>query len=169
MNFEGDPYERGGGKGADQGGGSTQGNGGIGPFGVALGVGELAYQGSVYKSFGRSAETVDNLLKNGKYLHNGEVYYKGNYPKVTQAMKNSLSTAKLARNVGRGFAVVGAASSIYDFATSNQTGSDYARLTGAALITGSAFIPVIGPFISIGLGIADSFGAFDGIYNSFGK
>ena len=145
------------------------GGGGIDPFGVALGVGELAYQGSVYSSFGRTAESVDNLLKNGKYLHNGEVYYKGNYPKVTSAMKNSLSAAKFARNVGRGFAVIGAASSIYEFAGSNKTGSDYARLTGAAIITGSAFIPVAGPFISIGLGLLDSSGAFDGVYNYFGK
>lgn len=44
--------------------------------------------------------------------------------------------------------------------TSNQTGSDYARLSGAA------FIRIVGPFISIGLGIADSFGAFDEFYNS---
>lgn len=144
----------------------AQSGGGIDPFGVALGVGELAYQGSAYSSFGRTAGGVDNLLKNGKYLHNGEVYYQGNYKGVTNAMKSSLSSAKLARNIGRGFAYVGAATALYDFANSNQTGADYARLTGAALITASAFIPVVGPFISIGLGIADSFGAFDDFYNS---
>lgn len=148
---------------------AAQSGGGIDPFGVALGVGELAYQGSVYGSFGRSAEAVDNLLRDGKYLHNGEVYYRGNYPKVTNAMKSSLNAAKLARNIGRTFAVIGVAISIYDFATSNQTASDYARLSGAAIITGAAFIPDVGPLLSVGLGIADSFGAFDDIYNSFGK
>jgi hypothetical protein len=35
------------------------------------------------------------------------------------------------------------------------------------MITASAFIPVVGPFISISLGIADSYGAFDSVYNSF--
>jgi hypothetical protein len=65
-------------------------------------------------------------------------------------------------------ALVGAGISLYQFGSSNQTGADYARLAGAAFITGSAFIPVVGPFISIGLGVADSLGAFDGIYNSFG-
>jgi len=57
--------------------------------------------------------------------------------------------------------------SVYQFAASDQSGADYARLGGAAIITGIAFVPVAGPFISIGLGIADSYGAFDGIYNYF--
>ena len=56
----------------------------------------------------------------------------------------------------------------------NVTGNNFHPLllvadqpVGAGLITASAFIPVVGPFLSIGLGIADSMGAFDGLYNSF--
>jgi len=55
----------------------------------------------------------------------------------------------------------------YTLANSEGTPSDYARFSGALVITGSAAIPVVGPFISIGLGIADSFGAFNSIYESF--
>lgn len=55
----------------------------------------------------------------------------------------------------------------YQFYESDKSGAEYARLTGAGIITASAFIPVVGPFVSIGLGVADSFGAFDSIYNSF--
>jgi hypothetical protein len=36
-------------------------------------------------------------------------------------------------------------------------------------ITATAFIPVAGPFISIGLGIADSMGAFDGLYDTLDR
>jgi uncharacterized membrane protein len=58
---------------------------------------------------------------------------------------------------------------VHQFAASVQSGGDWARLGGAAIITASAFIPVVGPFISIGLGIADSYGAFDGVYGYFDK
>ena len=36
-----------------------------------------------------------------------------------------------------------------------------------AIGIGSYFIPIVGPVISIGLGVADSYGAFDNIYNYF--
>jgi hypothetical protein len=55
----------------------------------------------------------------------------------------------------------------YQFANSDMSGNDYARLTGSLVITGTAFIPLVGPVISIGLGVADSYGAFDDIYNYF--
>ena len=137
-----------------------------------LGMGELARQVKVYEIFGRSAETVENVLKKGQYVHtNGKVYsqgFRGNQYISSKSLSNSLSAAKLARNLGRGMTLVGTGISLYQFGISNKTGADYARLAGAAFITGSVFIPVVGPFISIELGVADSFGAFDSIYNSFG-
>jgi len=141
-------------------------------LGLGLNVGELARQGKIYEIYGRSVETVENALKNRQYVHtNGKIYkqgFRGNQYVSSKSVANSINTAKFARNLGRGMTLVGAGISLYQFGSSNQTGADYARLTGAALITGSAFIPVVGPFISVGLGVADSFGTFDGIYNSFG-
>ena len=132
---------------AAQGGG----NGWITPLELGLGVGELARQGKVYQIFGTSAQRVEKALSKGQYV----------------SSKSISSTAKLARNLGRGISGAGVVISLYQFGASDQTGADYAKLAGTALITGTAFIPIVGPFISIGLGVADSFGAFDGIYNSF--
>jgi hypothetical protein len=55
------------------------------------------------------------------------------------------------------------------FSLSEGKPSDYARLGGATVITGSAFIPipVAGPVISFGLGTADAAGAFEPFYQSF--
>jgi len=35
------------------------------------------------------------------------------------------------------------------------------------LLSASAFIPVIGPFLSIGLGAIDASGGFDSVYDGF--
>lgn len=69
--------------------------------------------------------------------------------------------------VGRGVTGLSIATAGYQFATSDMSGNVYARLTGSFVITGTAFIPIVGPVISIGLGVADSYGAFDNIYNYF--
>jgi len=81
-----------------------------------------------------------------------------------QVFNKSVSAFKTA---GKGVAVFSAAVSLTEFAASDHSGGDVAKLVGAGIITGTAFIPVVGPFISIGLGVADSFGAFDGIYGYF--
>ena len=154
------------------GGGESIGNSGFGPsfsgaLSFGLGIGEITRQGVSYVQYGVSASKLDNLHKNGKYIHHGDVYWQGNYRGVTQSMKNSLSAAKFTKNLGRGMMGAGIAISLYQYGSSDMSGADTAKLVGSFLITGSAFIPVVGPFISIGLGIADSFGAFDSIYNYF--
>jgi uncharacterized membrane protein len=58
---------------------------------------------------------------------------------------------------------------VHQFAASVQSGGDWVRLGGAAIITASAFIPVVGPFISVGLVIADSYGVFNDFYGYFDK
>jgi hypothetical protein len=55
----------------------------------------------------------------------------------------------------------------YDYYNSDQSGADYARLAGAGVITATALIPFVGPLISIGLGAADAYGGFDGVYKYF--
>ncbi len=69
--------------------------------------------------------------------------------------------------VGRVATVLSVATAEHQFTNSNMSGNDYARLTGSLVITGTAFIPFVGPLISIGLGVVDSYGAFDNIYNYF--
>ncbi|SFO39945.1 hypothetical protein SAMN05421741_1513 [Paenimyroides ummariense] len=137
----------------------------------ALAMGELARQAKTYHFFGKTTQQVENALANGKYVHkNGKVYsqkFRGNQYISSQSVKNSLGTAKYLKGAGKLMTGASVGIAAYQFYESDKSGADYARLTGAGIITASAFIPVVGPFISIGLGVADSFGAFDSIYNSF--
>ncbi|HWQ41929.1 MAG TPA: hypothetical protein VN456_07825, partial [Desulfosporosinus sp.] len=55
--------------------------------------------------------------------------------------------------VGRVATVLSVATAGYQFTNSDMSGNDYARLTGSLVITGTAFIPFVGPLISIGLGV----------------
>jgi hypothetical protein len=159
--------------GGESSGDSGQGGGWFSAANGGLAVGELARQGKIYEIYGRSAQSVENALSNGQYVHtNGKTYrqgFRGNQYVSSKSVSNSLSTAKLAKNIGRGITGLSVGISLYQFGTSKQTEADYARLAAAAFITGAAFIPAVGPFISIGLGVADSLGAFDQIYNSFDR
>jgi len=156
------------------GGGIGQSEGGwVNALDLGLELGELARQYKVYETYGVSAETVENALKNGLYVHtNGKIYsqkFRGNQYISSKSVSNSISTAKFARNLGRGMTVAGLILSGYQLLNSQGTMADYARFTGSLIIIGTSAIPIAGPFISIGLGIADSFGVFDPIYNYFGK
>ena len=93
--------------------------------------------------------------------------FRGNQYVSSSSVKSCLSTAKFVKNFGKGLTILSVATSITSYANSEQTGADKARLVGSLIITGTAAIPVVGPLLSIGLGIADSFGAFDGIYDYF--
>gem|GEM_PF-2635970 len=79
-----------------------------------LGIGEITRQGVSYVQYGASAGRVEHALTAGKYIHRGQVYWQGNYPKVTQAMKNSLSGAKFLQNVGQKITVASAGMTVYD-------------------------------------------------------
>ncbi len=87
--------------------------------------------------------------------------------KAMQTENLSTSFTKTLKTTGKVFQVAGAAASLYTYYQSDGSGADKARLAGAAIITGSAFIPVVGPILSVGLGVLDSVGAFDGVYNKF--
>lgn len=80
------------------------------------------------------------------------------------AFNRSVSAFK---TVGKGITAVSVIASGLEFYTSDRSGGDYAKLGGAIIITATVFIPVVGPFISVGLGLLDGAGAFDGIYKSF--
>ena len=83
---------------------------------------------------------------------------------------NQMNATKMASGlkvVGRGVTGLSVAASTYQFVNSDMSGNDIARLSGSLIIMGTAAIPIVGPLISIGLGTADSYGAFDGIYNYF--
>lgn len=83
---------------------------------------------------------------------------------------NQMNATRMASGlkvVGRGVTGLSVAASGYQFLNSDMSGNDYAKFSGSLIITGTAFIPIVGPIISIGLGVADSYGAFDGIYNYF--
>jgi hypothetical protein len=100
----------------------------------------------------------------------GDAVMKARFSETFKAMQTSnLSTSftKTLKTTGKVFQVAGAAASIYTYYQSDGSGADKARLVGAGIITGSAFIPVVGPFLSVGLGVLDGVGAFDGIYAKF--
>gem|GEM_PF-4288792 len=97
---------------------------------------------------------------------NGKVRSPEVLTRTTRIQANSLSNQ--AKFVGRGLNVAGVAiAGVNLFTTENRNGADYARFGGAVLISATAAIPVAGPLISFSLGVADSYGAFDGLYNSF--
>lgn len=162
------------GQGGGSGGGFSLGRGEpsfLNAFSGALAMGELARQAKTYQFFGKTAQQVEDALANGKYVHkNGKVYsqkFRGNQYISSQSVKNSLGTAKFVRSAGRALTGVSTGIAVYTYLDSDRSGADNARLAGSIIIMGTAAIPVVGPFISIGLGVADSFGAFDSIYNSF--
>ncbi|MGL4567963.1 MAG: RHS repeat domain-containing protein, partial [Fusobacteriaceae bacterium] len=140
-------------------------------LGIGLDVGELALHAKTYQIFGTSIENLEKTLGENKFIHtNGKTYsqnFRGNKFITSKSLLSSKNTGKLIKGLGKGILILGLGTSVYQFASSDQSGADYARLTGSFIITGTSFIPYAGPFISIGLGIADGFGAFDPIYNSF--
>jgi RHS repeat-associated protein len=137
-----------------------QDGGGINPAitgSISTGGGILGALKDSYK-FGnytvKYAERINGKVRNAKVL--------------TRA--NQMNATKMASGlkvVGRGVTVLSVAASGYQFLNSDMSGDDYARLSGSLIITGTAFIPIVGPIISIGLGVADSYGTFDGIYNYY--
>ena len=161
-------------KGGAGGGGSSLSNSepsALSALSGALAMGELARQGKAYQFYGKTAQQIEDALSNGKYVHtNGKTYsqkFRGNKYISSKSVKNSLGTAKYLKSTGKLLTVGSVGIAAYQFYESDKSGADYARLTGAGIITATAFIPVVGPFLSIGLGVADSFGVFDPLYNSF--
>ena len=91
-------------------------------------------------------------LKSGKIFQGAKKFVNG-----TGKFSKSLGPAGIALSVG-----VGA----YEIGTDTWDAHTFVN-GGLLLVTGAAFIPIVGPVISIGLGVADSYGAFDDIYNYF--
>ena len=100
------------------------------------------------------AQRINGQVRNAKVL-------------TRASQMNAAKMASGLKVVGRGVTGLSIATAGCQFATSDMSGNDYARMTGSLVITGTAFIPIVGPVISIGLGVADSYGAFDNIYNYF--
>jgi hypothetical protein len=125
--------------------------------GISIGGG---FVGGLENSYKYGSNTVKYAQRINGQVRNAQV--------LTRA--SQMNAAKMASGlkvVGRGVTGLSVATAGYQFANSDMSGNDYARLTGSLVITGTAFIPLVGPIISIGLGVADSYGAFDGIYNYF--
>jgi len=127
------------------------------PASIALGGGFVGGLGDSYKYGNHTvkyAQRINGQVRNAKVL-------------TRASQMNAAKMVSGLKVVGRGVTVLSIATAGYQFATSDMSGNDYARLTGSFVITGTAFIPIVGPVISIGLGVADSYDAFDNIYNYF--
>jgi hypothetical protein len=141
-------------------GSEAQNGGGIDPSftgGVAVVGGMISGVGQSYK-YGE--HTVNYAQKVGGKVRGASV--------LTRA--SQMHAAKMVSGlkvIGRGVTGLGIATAGYQFLNSDQSGGDYARFTGAIFITTTAAIPFVGPIISIGLGAADAYGAFDDYYNYF--
>ena len=120
--------------GGESSGDSGQGGGWFYAANGGLAVGELARQGKIYEIYGRSAQSVENALSNGQYVHtNGKTYrqgFRGNQYVSSKSVSNSLSTAKLAKNIGRGITGLSVGISLYQFGTSKQTEAEPKLFTG---------------------------------------
>ncbi|MFC7774543.1 DUF6443 domain-containing protein [Flavobacterium sp. GCM10027622] len=133
----------------------------INDFGDGLIGGSIFLDGQEYNDKGYS--NADHLGAIGFAGTLGEGYIEG----YTTLAKFSKGAGDLAKSTGKVFAGVGVVTALGDFALSAKSGSDYARLGGAALITLSGAIPVVGPGVSIALGVLDGAGAFDSFYKKF--
>ena len=83
--------------------------------------------------------------------------------------KNMAKFSKGVRILNKSLSYVDAALSIHDAYQDWEEGKStraLARLGGAAVVYGSAFIPVVGPFISLGLGIANAIWGDELIYDN---
>lgn len=142
-------------------------------LGLTLSSADLLLQSWHYSTYKHSSGVVEQALKEGRYiLANGKSYsnlFKGNqYISPTQ-IKGSIESARFAVNLGRGLTALSIISAGTTLALSDRSNEDIARFSGALVITATAFIPGVGPLISLGLGIADSYGFFDPIYERFNK
>ncbi|BAX80002.1 hypothetical protein ALGA_1627 [Labilibaculum antarcticum] len=124
----------------------------------------IAIGSGMVSGLGQSYEYGDHIVKYGQRV-NGKVRSAKVLTRVSQMNATKMATGL--KVVGRGITVLSVATAGYQFANSDMSGNDYARLAGSAVITGTAFIPFVGPLISIGLGVADSYGVFDDVYNYF--
>ena len=124
----------------------------IAVFGGLVGGVEQSYKYGNHNI--KYAQRINGKVRNAKIL-------------TRASHMNATKMATGLKLVGRGVTLVNLGVVGYQFANSDISGNDYARLTGSVIITGTAFIPLVGPLISIGLGVADSYGAFDDIYNYF--
>lgn len=107
-------------------------------------IGELTRQSYGAVRFGMTLENVERSMSKGTLVSKAASSY---------------------RTVGTTFLVVGSTVALYQFIDSDHSGGDWAKLGVNAGIIAIGFIPVVGPFASIGLGVAENMGAFDKVYD----
>ncbi len=93
--------------------------------------------------------------------------YRGMAETETAATKTPGNISKTTRVLGYGATSLGVLATGAQFYYSDKSGADYARLIIAGLIMGANSIPVAGQFISVGLGVLDTYSVLEPIYNSF--
>lgn len=120
------------------------------------GLGNIVY--SEYKGVERW------VGKNSNYYNSSKVRMNGGYARSAQLAKSASMTYKIA---GHSMTALSVGFTAVEFAYSDKSGGDFAKLVSAGIGVGLCFIPVIGPGLSIIYGIADSSGAFDRIYDYF--
>jgi hypothetical protein len=123
-----------------------------------------------------ATEGAKNLQEAGQFLakETGTVYklgYNGNTAasaatvSAAKASQNTLvAAAKYARVGGAAVGGVVAAVDVYSGGGSNQS---WARGTVGGVSTASVFIPVVGPFVALGLNVVNVSGGFNWLYNGF--
>ncbi|ELR68017.1 hypothetical protein C900_01265 [Fulvivirga imtechensis AK7] len=105
-------------------------------------------------------QSVDIALTHGRGRYTGPLEH-------ARDIRNLKQVSNWTKGISGTLVTVGALASIGEFAYSDKSGEDYARLVGAGVIIGTNFIPYAGPFISTTLGVADATGQFDSFYRGF--
>jgi len=147
-------------------------NDGLWALGIGLNVGEAMRQVHGSFIFKKPLQNVEKEIGRGMFVFasTGKTYsqrFRGNQYINSNSVRKSLSTAKFVKNFGKGLTILSISTTLGSYLSSDKNGSDKARLIGSLIITSTAPIPIVGPVLSIGLGLADSFGAFNGIYDYF--
>ncbi|MDH5608873.1 MAG: hypothetical protein OEY56_05295 [Cyclobacteriaceae bacterium] len=105
-------------------------------------------------------QSVDIALREGRGRYEGPKEF-------LRKQTNLKSISKFTKGISLGFTALSVGVSFAEFAASDQSGADYARLVGAGVIIGTNFIPYVGPLISTSLAIGDATGQFESFYDGF--
>jgi RHS repeat-associated protein len=105
---------------------------------------------SAFKSFTQGALAIFDLATYGAKLD----------------LKDAATYSSTFKNLKVGLPIISIGISVTQF-FSDITPQNLVRLQASVVTTAIGFIPVVGPFASFGISIADANGAFDGYYNKF--
>jgi RHS repeat-associated protein len=117
-----------------------------------------------------SASPAQELQAAGKFAMNGKIYkagFLGNQYVSSSSVAAAKSSQAALSTAGRVVTAGGAGLAVYDVYNGGASNMSLARGAIGVIRTASAFIPVVGPFVALGISITNAAGGFNWLYNQF--